>query len=122
MSWASTQREDVIVDLWPEHAEEMIGAMEFYDENHHAIVIYLDVSPLGLKVEMVTYMSWKAPFTGKAGREWLDEIYRRDNLIWTQGGFAGPKPLGAGEDPAWADDDPAWLDDDEDEDEPRFDV
>ncbi len=113
-SWASTQREDDIVDLWPEHAQEMIGALEFYGENHKSIVIYLDVSPLGLKVEMVTYMVWKAPFTGK---EWLDEIYRRDNLIWTQGGFNGPKPLGTTYDPGWLDED-----EDEDEDEPRFDV
>jgi hypothetical protein len=109
--WASTQREDEIVDLWPEHAQEMIGAMEFRDENHKSIVIYLDVSPLGLKVEMVTYMVWKAPFTG---REWLDEIYRRDNLIWTQGGFTGPIPSGAS-DPA------EWLDEDEEDvDAPRF--
>ncbi len=110
-SWASTQREDVIVDLWPEHAQEMIGAMEFYGKTHKAIVIYLDVSPLGLKVEMFTYMAWKAPFTGN---EWLDEIYRRDSLIWTQGGFSGPSPVNnpAVIDP---DDPPAWLDDDEDE-------
>jgi hypothetical protein len=88
MTWVSTQREDEIVDLWPEHAKELIAAIEFGDENHKAIVIYLDIRPLGLKVNMVTYMSWKPPFTG---REWMDELYRRDSLIWTRKRFADVK-------------------------------
>ncbi len=105
MSWIDRQREDEIVDLWPEHAQEMIGAKEFRDGNHKSIVIYLDVSPTGLKVEMVTYMSWKAPFTG---REWLEEVYRPDNQIWTEYGVNGPVPSRAGDDPAWLDEDDSF--------------
>ena len=85
MSWVSTQREDELVDLWPEHAEQLIGAMEFHEADCKAIIIYLDRKPLGLKVGMVTYVSWKPPFVGV---EWLDEVYRRDNMIWTRKGFA----------------------------------
>ncbi len=85
MSWVSTQREDELVDLWPEHAEQLIGAIEFHEADCRAIVMYLDIKPLGLKVNMVSYMSWKPPFVGD---EWLEEIYRRDNLIWTRKGFA----------------------------------
>ncbi len=81
MSWVDTQREDELVDLWPEHAEEFIGAIEFLDENHKAIVLYLDIEPLGKNVVMVTYMSWKPPFSGW---DWMDEVWRRDNLIWTK--------------------------------------
>ncbi len=79
MSWASTQREDEIVDLWPEHAEHLIGAMEFSDESHKAIVLYLDIKPLGINVNMVTYMSWKSRFTGW---EWMSEVWRGDALTW----------------------------------------
>ncbi len=85
MSWVSTQREDELVDLWPEHAEQLIGAMEFHEADCKAIVMYLDLKPLGLSVNMVSYMSWKPPFSGVM---WLDEVFRRDNLIWTSEGFA----------------------------------
>lgn len=80
MSWASTQREDEIVDLWPEHAEQLIGAMEFHEGDCKGIVIYLDIKPLGLEVNSVTYISWKPPFGGQV---LLDEVYKRDSLIWT---------------------------------------
>ncbi len=87
MSWVSGLREDEIVDLWPEHAEALIGAMEFHDENHKAIVMYLDREPLGSDVILVAYMSWKSPFTG---RDWMKEIWRRDNLVWSKNGIGDP--------------------------------
>ncbi len=80
MKWVSTDRENELVDLWPEHAEQLIGAMEFSSQHCKGIVIYLDIKPLGLEVNSVTYISWKPPF---GGQELLDEIYRRDNMIWT---------------------------------------
>ncbi len=75
--WVNTQREDDFVDLWPEHAERLVGAKEFWDGDHKGYILYLDIEPLALDVEIVTYMSWTPPFTGNA---WLREVFRPGNL------------------------------------------
>ncbi len=78
--WVDQSREDELIDLWPEHAERMIGAKEYYDRNHKAIVLYLEnADPLSIELDLVTYFSWKANpiFTGSV---WLQEVFRKGNL------------------------------------------